>query len=270
MQLIKRFVFLISFLSLGLFSNAQDSDSLGLPGDQLDLYAVLNTFENSKDLADFERILNDEKSGINNIDLKGDGEIDYIRIIDNVEGTSHAIVLQIPMSDTEAQDIAVIEIEKTGNETATLQIVGDSDLYGPNYIIDTDEEDVKTKSFNRIIVNVWLWPSVRFIYGPSYVVYVSPWRWHYYPNYWKPWKPVHYHAYHSHCVVHHHRYHRTTVYRTRNAHKVYASKRVTTIKPKKNTSAKNKQENHKQENHKPHNQKQAPGKKAPSKNGRKR
>ena len=265
MQHFKRFFFLLSFISIGIFSTAQDSDSLGLPGDQLDLFAVLNTFENSKDLADFEKKINDEQNAITNLDFNGDGIVDYIRVIDNQEGTSHAIVLQIPLGDSEAQDVAVIEIEKTGNESATLQIVGDRDLYGPNYIVDTDEVEEKTKSFNRIIVNVWLWPSVRYIYGPTYVVYVSPWKWRHYPNYWKPWKPVHYHVYHSHCVVHHGRYHRTTVYRTRSAHKVYGSKRVTVIKPKKNTTAK-----HKQENHKPHNQKQAPGKKAPSKQGRKR
>ena len=170
MQHFKRFVFLLSFISIGIFSTAQDSDSLGLPGDQLDLFAVLNTFENSKDLADFEKKINDEQNAITNLDFNGDGIVDYIRVIDHQEGTSHAIVLQIPLGDSEAQDVAVIEIEKTGNETATLQIVGDRDLYGSNYIVDTDEADEKTKSFNRIIVNVWLWPSVRFIYGPTYVV----------------------------------------------------------------------------------------------------
>ncbi len=45
---------------------------LGLPGDNLNLYAVMDLFRNSETLEDFERGLNDRESRINNLDLNGD------------------------------------------------------------------------------------------------------------------------------------------------------------------------------------------------------
>ena len=45
------------------------SDSLGLPGDNLNLYAVLDLFQGSKTFEIFEQKLNEKKSKINNLDL---------------------------------------------------------------------------------------------------------------------------------------------------------------------------------------------------------
>ena len=42
-------------------------------------------------------------------------------------------------SDKEKQDIAIIGIEKTGNESATLQIEGDADLYAENTFVEPNE-----------------------------------------------------------------------------------------------------------------------------------
>jgi len=43
-----------------------DTGTLGLPGDNLDLYAVLDLFQKSKTIEDFEKSLNLENSKINN------------------------------------------------------------------------------------------------------------------------------------------------------------------------------------------------------------
>ncbi|MFZ4785363.1 MAG: hypothetical protein ACOYLH_07780 [Flavobacteriales bacterium] len=219
-----------------LQSFSQSADSLGLPGDQLDLYAVMDAFEKTKDLESFEKTINEESSGINNFDLNADGEVDYIRVIDHNDGNVHAITLQIELSDNLIQDVAVFEIEKTGNESVSLQLVGDEDLYGSNYIIDPNADEDYTKSMARIIVNVWLWPSVRFIYAPGYVIYVSPFHYKRYPHWWKPWHPVQWHHYHNRCVVYHGRYHRTHVIRAHNAHRVYKTKRATVVKKKQLTT----------------------------------
>lgn len=228
---------LLSILLLnGFLSFSQTADSLGLLGDNLDLYAVMDAFEKAKDLESFEKAINEESSGINNLDLNGDNEIDYIRVVDNTEGLVHAITLQVELSETEIQDVAVFEMEKTGNEAVSLQLVGDEALYGTNYIIDPNADEDYTKSMSRIVVNVWLWPSVRFIYAPGYVVYISPFHYRHYPGWWKPWRPVRWHNYHSRCVVYHGRYHRTTVIRVHNAHRVYKAKRVTVIKKKNHAS----------------------------------
>jgi len=47
----------------------QNDNYLGLPGDNLNLYAVMTLFQESKTLEEFERSLNDENSRINNLDL---------------------------------------------------------------------------------------------------------------------------------------------------------------------------------------------------------
>lgn len=127
--------------------------------------------------------MNSEDSKVNNLDLNEDGKIDYVRVIDNIEGDVHAIILQVPVSDKESQDIAVIEIEKQGDENAILQIVGNEDVYGEQVIAEPfDEEKVKSDKEKgpapqfapvRVVVNVWLWPSVRFMYRPGYAVWVS-------------------------------------------------------------------------------------------------
>ena len=59
----------ISLLSSPVFSQTEDDSTLlGLPGDNLDLYAVLDLFQKSKTIEDFEKSLNEEKTGINNLD----------------------------------------------------------------------------------------------------------------------------------------------------------------------------------------------------------
>ena len=63
-------VVLTSLLSLHVFSQTKDEPvSLGLPGDNLDLYAVMEIFQKSKTIEDFEKTLNADKEGINNLDL---------------------------------------------------------------------------------------------------------------------------------------------------------------------------------------------------------
>jgi hypothetical protein len=53
---------------------AQDypEEYLGLPGDNLNLYAVMDLFQKSETLEGFERDLNAENTRINNLDLNGD------------------------------------------------------------------------------------------------------------------------------------------------------------------------------------------------------
>ncbi len=223
-------------LFFGAFSlqvSAQDGsvpDSTGLYGDGLVLTAVLNLFQESESLEKFEENLNKEKSGINNLDLNEDGETDYIRIEDQMEGDVHAIILQVAISESESQDIAAIEIEKTGAEEASLQIVGDEEIYGEDYIVepvDNSTDKSPNASAPRVIVNVWLWPSVRFIYAPGYKRWVSPWRWAVYPKWWKPWRPVRWGVYHRRHVMFHRSYRVVRVHRCTRAHAIYRTHRRT-------------------------------------------
>jgi hypothetical protein len=211
---------------------ANDQDSLGLPGDNLDLEGVLELFKKSASPEEFEKALNTQNNEVNNLDLNNDNETDYIRVVDHKEDNAHALVLQVPVNETEAQDVAVIELEKNGEESADLQIVGDEDFYGKDYIIEAGDgipppppAGFATKT--TVIVNVWAWPAVRFIYAPQYVIWISPWHWRYYPVWWSPWTPVFWHVHHMHVMRYHHPYwHRAYVHRVVKAHKVYGPHRT--------------------------------------------
>jgi hypothetical protein len=52
------------------------------------------------------------------------------------ENNTRLLVLQAVLGDSDYQDIATIEIEKHNEEEISLQIIGDPDLYGADYILE--------------------------------------------------------------------------------------------------------------------------------------
>ena len=222
------YLLLLCLVVFGSFGKtmAQDSgvDSTGLPGDNFSLQGALQMFQKAGSPEEFEKLINSEDNSVNNLDLNNDGETDYIRVIDKMDKDLHAFVLQVSVSETESQDIAVIEIEKTGDTTAVLQIVGDGDIYGEEVIVEQDgggDDDGSFIDYNykntlsgpnadyygattpRIVVNVWFWPSVRFVYAPIYRPWISPWRWRHYPTWWRPWRPLAWHAWYPGPRIYH-------------------------------------------------------------------
>ncbi|MGB5024809.1 MAG: hypothetical protein WBO44_05625, partial [Saprospiraceae bacterium] len=135
----------LSAMSISTMSKAQEvSDSTGLPGDNFSLEGALNLFKMASSPEDFEKLLNTESNHVNNLDLNEDGDIDYIRVISKMDQDAHAFILQVPISETESQDIAVIELEKDGKESAVIQIIGDEDIFGIQQIIEpSDGNDQK-------------------------------------------------------------------------------------------------------------------------------
>ena len=203
--------FILISISANGFGQAPLPDSLGLPGDNLNLYGVLSLFKQSRSVEEFEQLLNTPDNHVNNLDLNNDGQIDYIRVVDYGKGGLHSLVLQDPVNATESQDLAVIETEQRGNGVVHVQIVGDEELYGKNYIIEPQDgnqqppqqpmytqQTVIVNNYNpnpSVLVNVWAWPCVSYIYSPGYVYWNSPWYWGYYPHWWNPWYPFSFHAY---------------------------------------------------------------------------
>jgi hypothetical protein len=236
------------FLSFTLASTAQNKsgvDSTGLPGDNFSLQGALAMFKKAASPEEFEKLINTEDNGVNNLDLNEDGETDYVRVIDKADNDVHAFVLQVAISEKESQDIAVIELEKTGDQQADIQIVGDEDLYGEEVVVEPgddgnalfineNEETVTggpyiSEATPGVIVNVWFWPSVRFIYGPVYRPYVSAWRWHYYPTWWRPWRPLGWHAFRPRFYHYHPAFVVVHTNRIVRAHRLYAPARVTSV-----------------------------------------
>lgn len=198
-----------------------------MPGDNLDLYAVLDLFKSSKNPEAFEKSLNDKSRKINNLDLNMDGKVDYIKVVDNKDGDDHAMTLRVPVSKTESQDVAVIEIEKTGDKTVNLQIIGDEKLYGSDVVIEPKSGQEKSGFiFTTVAVNVWYWPMVTYIYSPGYVVYVSPWEYDYYPVWYDPWEPVAWEVYYPAVYTYHSYYYPIGHPRFERAHAIYQERRM--------------------------------------------
>jgi hypothetical protein len=255
---------LSAFMSTNFaFSQSNDEpEALGLPGDNLSLYAVLEVFQKSKTIEDFEKALNDKEGNVNNLDLNNDNDIDYIKVISEKDGDNHTIILQVPVSNQENQDIAVIEVSKDKSGKIVVQIIGDEELYGKDYIVEPSDEVVggtpnpaytgdgtviinnnTTNNYNTTNNNTSNnngasyvgpsgWSVVLFLFSPVYVAYRSPFYWGYYPSYWNPWRPIYYHhywGYHGH-YHHHHHYRRTTIIINHNHyHNRYHGRRSSSV-----------------------------------------
>jgi len=163
------------------------------------------------------------------------------------ENDVQIFVLQALVSETESQDIAVIELQKNGSDNAVIDIVGDEDIYGEETIVEPEEngdafnegasslaggpnmESANPFSTNGIIVNVWAWPCVRFVYAPSYVVWVSPYTWRVHPVWYRPWRPLAWRVYRP--MRYHYRAHYAVVTTRRVvvAQPIYRPMRVTSV-----------------------------------------
>ncbi|HEY4966403.1 MAG TPA: hypothetical protein VII28_08390 [Puia sp.] len=193
-------VIVMSLASLPVFAQTkQDTASLGMAGDNLDLYAVLDLFLKSKTIEDFEKSLNEQKTKINNLDLDLDGKVDFIKVITKKEGDSYTFILQDAVSKTETQDVAVILVNRDKNKKVNVQIVGDEDLYGKDYVIEPKTNPTPAVTANpayggpdpvtkdvpasTTTVVVQTAPVVQYVYSPVYVPYVPPYYYGYYPPY---------------------------------------------------------------------------------------
>jgi len=194
--------FFAAALLLGQSSFSQDKNNkdttelLGLPGDNLDLYAVLSLFQKSKTIEAFEKSLNDEKTGINNLDLNLDKKVDFIKVVTTKDGNAYMFTLKVDVTKTETQDVAVILLNKDKDNKVSLQMVGDEELYGKDYVIEpkgnssvtpnpgytgADPVTVAVPASTTVVVQSA--PIVQYVYSPAYVPYAPPYYYGYYP----PW-----------------------------------------------------------------------------------
>ena len=144
--------------------------------DNLDLRAVASIFGEARDLEDFERRLNNPETPISNLDLNLDNQVDYLRVVESIEGNQHIIVVQAVMGRDQYQDVATVEVEKdTRNRRVQVQVVGDTFLYGTNYIYEP--------------VYVGTPVIYNYFWQPYYQPYCSSWYWGFYPSYYYAWHP---------------------------------------------------------------------------------
>src|SRR5678815_3470678 len=213
-----------SLLSLTAFSQnkekADTTNKLGLAGDGLDLYAVLDLFQKSKTIEAFEKSLNDPKTKINNLDLDLDKKVNFIKVVTekkDKKDDSYMFILRVDVSKTESQDVAVILLDRDKDKKVSLQMVGDEDLYGKDYVIEPKGNSPVTpnpayKGDNPVTVMVeqpattvvvQQAPVVQYVYSPAYVPYAPPYYYGYYPPYFFAFSVMavgmyHHHHYHYH------------------------------------------------------------------------
>lgn len=171
--------------------------------ENLDLKTVATLFGQAKDLEQFEQLLNDPDSAFSNLDLNGDGDVDYLRVVETADGNRHLVVIQAILAKDIYQDVASIYVDKDDKEQVTIQVVGDEYVYGANYIIEP-------VYIYRPLIYDWFW-------GPSWVCWHSPYYWDYWPGWWHPYHCIAHHLYWDHCYWYHHHYPICT-YRTGHHH----------------------------------------------------
>jgi phosphoribosyl-AMP cyclohydrolase len=181
----------------------------------LDLKAVATVFGESKNLEEFEQKLNDYESGISNLDLNNDGQVDYLRVIEKNENNIHVVVIQAVLDKNVYQDVASIVVERDQeNNNTTVQVIGDPYIYGNNYVIEP--------------AYVYTPSIFSFFWGPAYFSWYSPYYWGYYPHYYHHRNPYEVNIYMSNVygrIDHNQRYYYTNARRDARAESIYSSVR---------------------------------------------
>jgi len=178
-----KLIIALATLTLGVASALAQGGSMTVtPASEsatgLDLYAVAELFKNSETLEKFEQSLNDPQTGINNLDVDQNGQVDFIRVTEKVADNTHLIILQTAVNESEFQDVATIAVDRESGERYNLHIQGDTRLYGANYYVVPASN------------NFGAWNVVRWLFRPNYSVYVSPYSYTVLPRWWNVRHPV--------------------------------------------------------------------------------
>ena len=140
--------------------------------ENFDLERVGNLLERSNDPQEFERYINQE-DGINNLDLNGDGYVDYISVDEFEDRGSNARGLSLftRFGPDLIQEIATIFFYRDNLEYpgARILLTGNDQIYGDNHYYETN----------------WLDRSlglVSFLFTDRDQYYRSPYYYDYYPS----------------------------------------------------------------------------------------
>lgn len=158
----------------------------------LDLQAVAAAFAQANTVEEFEMILNSSLYMISNLDLNRDGYIDYLRVLETLDGYTHVLLIQAVLAANIYQDVATLVVEM-GYSSPYVQVIGAPYIYGTNYII----EPVYYKR-----------PPLYDRFGrPTYAYWRSPYYWDHFPTYYghhAPYHLGHYQAYVNTYMENHH------------------------------------------------------------------
>lgn len=194
----KRTFLFLAMLLMGVLTFAEETITVSANSEDisqsLDLKVVAKLFAEVSTTEHFENMLNNSDSAFSNLDLNGDNQIDYLRVVEAGTADNKLIVIQAVLAKDIYQDVASIYIEKdTATQEVSVQIIGDEYIYGTNYIIEP------VYVYRPAIYN-WFW-------SPRWYCWESPWYWGYWPRWWY-YRPCYaYHWYYDRCYRFHHYHH---------------------------------------------------------------
>ncbi|MBQ0034250.1 MAG: hypothetical protein KBS77_03045 [Bacteroidales bacterium] len=153
----------------------------------LDLQAVAAAYAQSNTVEEFETILNSYEYMISNLDLNGDGYVDYLRVMETRNGYNHLYVIQAVLAQNIYQDVATLVVEGMNSMYANpyVQVIGNPYIYGNNYIIEP-----------VFVRRPPLFDRYRRYYY-NYTCWSSPYYYTHFPPYYHYCAPRHYSHYHS-------------------------------------------------------------------------
>ena len=149
-----------------------------------------------------------------------DKKVDFIKIVTkSSDKESYSFILRVDVSKTESQDVAVILLDRDKDKKVSLQIVGDEEIYGKDYVIEpkgnssvtpnpgyTGDNPVTVTVPATTNVVVQQAPIVQYVYSPAYVPYYPPYYYGYYPGWYAFHAVVSFGFYAAAWGGHHHGY----------------------------------------------------------------
>ena len=139
--------------------------------DNFDLARVGNVLERSKSAEEVETYLN-EPGGINNLDLNGDGYVDYISVDEyrDVNDYERGLSFYTRFGPSEVQEIGTVVLyrDEPSYPGARFLVTGNPQIYGDNFYYETN----------------WLDRSLAIataLFSPRVTYYQSPYYYDYYP-----------------------------------------------------------------------------------------
>ncbi|MEO6590269.1 MAG: hypothetical protein ABIP06_13300 [Pyrinomonadaceae bacterium] len=148
--------------------------------DNLDLQRVGNLLEKADDAEEFEYLLNSE-DGLNNLDLNGDGYVDYLSVseYDNQDDNQRGFTLFDRFGPNEIQEIAsvIFNRDRYNDPGARILLTGNDQIYGDNYNYETNWLD------KSLAIAGWA-------FGNRDNTYESPYYYNNYPDYYENYRIV--------------------------------------------------------------------------------
>lgn len=148
-------------------------------GDQLDLQALGEVVKQSNSAEEIENKLN-QSGSINNLDLDGDGQVDYVKVNEVNDNNGRGFVFLVDTANGPEQ-VAQITLSQSG-DLANVNIQGNPTYYGSNNYYTT----------SHLVRDMLIY---NYLFSPYHrPLYVSPYRYGYYPRTYRSYATRGYHS----------------------------------------------------------------------------